>query len=115
MNDEHNRHDPFAAPDPERFDPAPERFDPAQERFEPAPERFEPPRPVDPEPPRAAQISERIEAAEPTVSPEHAANPFGHTEADAPPSGFTYAPVNPPPHDPLIGPDPLLSTEHGAV
>ena len=94
MNDEHNRHDPFAAPEPERF---------------------ETPRITDPEPPRAAQISERVEGSEPTVSPEHAASPFVHTPADAPPSAFAYSPVDPPPHDPLIGPDPLLASEHGAV
>src|SRR3954468_20298033 len=86
MNDEHNRHDPFAAPEPERFDPTPQRLEPTAEPFEPH----------SPVPPAR--------------------------DAEVPVSAYSYAPVHETAHDapampvdPLIGPDPLLAGEHGAV
>ena len=112
MNDESHRDNPFAAPDPHRFepprpvDPEPPRVEPPS-RFDPDPPRFEaePPR-FESEPPRFEADPPRFDA-QPRLFEDHTAHPA----ADGTPSSTYVHAAEPLAHDPLIGPDPLLAVE----
>ena len=102
MNDDSNRDNPFDAPDPGRFeqprrlDPEPPRVDPDPPRFETAPPRFDADAPhVEPDPPRF-DPQPGLFGDRPTYAASESASPSVHTAQSFP-------------HDPLIGPDPLVT------
>jgi signal peptidase I len=102
MNDDSNRDNPFDAPDPGRFeqprrlDPEPPRVDPDPPRFETAPPRFDADAPhVEPDPPRF-DPQPGLFGDRPTYAASDSASPSVHA-------------AHPYPHDPLIGPDPLVT------
>ena len=115
MNDESNRDNPFAPPDPHRFE-QPRRFEPEPPRFEqPSRSDPEPPR-FEAEPPRFETETPRVEADPPRFDPQprlfedHGPHAAPGSTAMTPYVHASEAMV----HDPLIGPDPLHAPHAGS-
>jgi len=115
MNDESNRDNPFAPPDPHRFE-QPRRSEPEPPRFE-QPARFdpEPPR-FEAEPPRFETETPRVEADPPRFDPQpRLFEDHGpHAGPGSTPSSPYVHAAEPQIHDPLIGPDPLHAPHAGS-